>query len=99
VPAPVDTVSVSMKTIGTQTDQDIVCPHCGGNSLAKMDESPCCEDAQTSKRSKGRTGRSHRGRQWTREELLRLRDGAEKVAPASAPSVLFQSMPLPVPQA
>merc|ERR1719321_2362517 len=96
---PIDATPANLRTIGTQTDNDIVCAHCGGNpAFAKIDVSSSCEDPQASKRSKGRAGRAHRGRQWTREELLRLRDGAEKSAPASASAVLFQSIPIPVPQ-
>jgi len=74
------------RTIGTQTELELVCPCCGGNSSAKM----------LSLESKdGQVCHVQDGLQWTRGELLSFREGAEKAAQSSAPAVLFQSIPIP----
>jgi hypothetical protein len=90
----------STRTIGTQTELDLVCPCCGGNSNAKVGSpsSASCEIRLPLESTGGQSCHVQRGLQWTRGELLSFRDGAEKAAPASTPALLFQSMPIPTTQ-
>jgi len=87
------------RTIGTQTEVELVCPCCGGNSIAKMGDtsSVSCKVRLPLESTDGPSCHVHRGLQWTRGELLSFRDGAEKSASASTPA-LFQSIPIPVAQ-
>lgn len=88
----------STRTIGTQTELELVCPCCGGNSTTKMgDASSAPGEIRLSLESTD--GKSCHGLQWTRGELLSFRDGAEKAASASTPALLFQSIPIPATQA
>lgn len=89
----------STRTIGTQTELELICPCCGGNSATKMggESSVSCGDELSPEKANGQSIHVHSG-QWTRGELLSFRDSAEKAAPASAPAILFQSIPIPTAQ-
>jgi len=76
------------RTIGTQTELELVCPCCGGNSSAKIKMLPL-------ESKEGQVCQVQDGLQWTRGELLSLREGVEKVPRSSAPAFLFQSIPIP----
>jgi hypothetical protein len=89
----------STRTIGTQTEVELVCPCCGNVPFAKMGSmsSASCEVRLSPENTDGQSCHVHRGLQWSRGELLSFRDGAEKAAPASTPA-LFQSIPIPTTQ-
>jgi hypothetical protein len=76
------------RTIGTQTELELVCPCCGGNSNAKIKMLPLESKA-------GQVCQVQDGLQWTRGELLSFREGVERAPRSSAPAFLFQSIPIP----
>jgi len=85
-------VSLLTRTIGTQTALELICTCCGKSDVKLGGElSKVGQDHSSSNSLAGKSGHM----QWTRGELLSFRDGAEKAAPPSAPSILFQSIPFP----
>jgi len=79
----------STRTIGTQTELELVCPCCGGNSEATL------LSAESKDGQAGQACYVQDGLQWTRGELLSFREGVGKAAQSITPAFLFQSIPKP----
>lgn len=90
VPSPTGALPtpVSMCTASTQTADDIMCHRCeSGTSNVSASEVP------VEKKTKSKNSKAREGRQWTREDLLRLRSGLLEAGQGKG-TVLFSTAPI-----